>query len=146
MRLFRISNLLYVAFTALLAGLLFWTSQNVQHAENVLDDSKSKLNAEQDSLHVLEAEWFYLTRPQRLEQLAKGKLDMEPAGAAELVSDPQNIPQPEKPALPGLKPAFFKAKTSAPETKKEEPSAPPVNDRARFDSLVNSLSGEGGTQ
>lgn len=150
MRLFRISNLLYAAATACLAALLFWTSQNVQHAENKLDDVKAKLHAEQDSLHVLEAEWSYLTRPERLEQLAKDNLHMVPAGAEGLLDDPQAVPVREKPALPGLKPAYLHAAKSTvkpkPAAHKKEEKAPAVNDRARFDSLIGSLSEDGGSR
>ncbi len=143
MRLFRISNFIYAGLTALLAVLLFWTSQNVQHAENDLDEISSKLRAEQDSLHVLEAEWFYLTRPQRLEQLARDTLDMTAPAAGELSDDPGSVPKQVKPVLPGIKPAFYQVKTPVPQKKEVQPI---VNDRARFDSLIGTLAEEGGEE
>ena len=149
MRLFRISNLIYLLCTIFLAGLLFWTSQNVQHAEGDLAALQAKLLAEQDSIRVLEAEWVYLTRPQRLEQLAAQRLEMTVPQPEIIINAASNIPEPPEqiaPVLPGIKPAFLKAKAKQQNISRSAPAPtkPSMDDRKRFDALVEGLASQNG--
>ncbi len=146
MKLFRISNILYMVCTAALATLLFWVSQNVQHAEQNLHAAQKKLASEQNTLQTLEVEWHYLTRPQRLEQLARERLDMGASESDAVLESSDHIPSLEIPVLPGIKPAHFKTQPKPASVSKPAPSPmPEENDRARFNALIETLSEEGGT-
>jgi hypothetical protein len=93
MKLFRLSNLCSLGFAGILAALLYWTSQAVQQAESVLAEKRQAVASEDESLKVLGTEWDYLTRPQRLEELARDRLKMVPPDSGEMVvSDPDSLP------------------------------------------------------
>ncbi len=55
----------------LIVCLLFQISQNVQSAENHLHSLQKSIIEEQEKIRVYNAEWAYLTRPERLEKLAE---------------------------------------------------------------------------
>jgi hypothetical protein len=59
-----------VCFLVLVVTVLFNISQHVQTIEERLDTVKTKIKKEQEKIRVLEAEWQYLIRPERLEKLA----------------------------------------------------------------------------
>lgn len=100
----RISTVLSLALAVGAGFLLFQTSQNVQQAESRLHKVQSSLAKEQDALRVLEAEWDYLNRPDRLEELARQYLKMEAQSPASLVRDSSDLPQPNAPVIPSRKP------------------------------------------
>lgn len=93
MRIFRISNFLFLGLALTLGVLLFWTSQAVQKKEDTLAGLKGKLSQEQESVRVLSVEWDYLNRPQRLEELAI-EIGMVPPQADGLVRSAGDIPEP----------------------------------------------------
>jgi cell division protein FtsL len=55
---------------------------HVKYQVMALEEELTRLNAatlrEQNQIHVLEAEWSYLNRPSRLEELADRYLDLKP--------------------------------------------------------------------
>ena len=55
---------------------LFYMKHRVQSLEAELGKVDRKLAAEQETLHVLRAEWAYLTRPERLVKLNKKHLGL----------------------------------------------------------------------
>lgn len=70
-------------------GILFWTAavfvagsglfymkHRVQTLEDQLTATNRKLATEQDAIHVLKAEWAYLTRPDRLARLNRKYLGL----------------------------------------------------------------------
>lgn len=67
-----------------LGAALFITSDHVQRTEKTLDALQEKIRIERDSLRVLKAEWTYLNRPDRLEQLAASHLPLAAATAQQL--------------------------------------------------------------
>ena len=108
--MFRISGLLMMAFAVFLGGLLFWTSQSVQRAEEELAKINQTLTAEEDSLRVLTTEWSYLNRPDRLEKLAQETLEIEtdnPKDAPFIIEGMEEIPEPMVPAIPQAKPVRY---------------------------------------
>lgn len=87
------------------AAFLFWTSQSVQQAQDRLADVKAGLAQEKQSLRVLRAEWDYLSRPDRLEALARQYLDLSPPTQEGLIAslDALRPLPPEEPPAPAEK-------------------------------------------
>ncbi len=159
MRLFRISNILFLAVAATLGVLLFWTSQAVQKKEADLAEDKATLAQEQETVRVLSVEWDYLNRPQRLEKLAKEQLGMQLPSAQEVVTAVDQIPEPVEPAtIPEAVPqpaivhnvstrnAMDEAWKPAPKVipKKAETVSPSSAEKQSFDRLIQSLDQGGG--
>ena len=74
----RIFALVYMAcFAAASMGLYLvkYSVQNIQHDVAALKDN---VNREKESLHLLNAEWAYLNRPERLHRHADRHLDLVP--------------------------------------------------------------------
>lgn len=100
MKLFRISNILLLCVAAGLGALLFRTSQSVQGAEDRLAEFNQAIRQERENIRVLDAEWDYLNRPQRLEELADKYLKVEAPDAAHFVEDAGAIPEPAISEIP----------------------------------------------
>lgn len=144
MKLFRISNVLILTLATSLGGLLFWTSQSVQREQDALSDLTKQSRHEQESLNVLSAEWDYLNRPQRLEELARTYLKVERPEEERIVTDVRVIAEPSAPIIPAMKPPVMQAVMKAPA--KAAPKPAPVierNDSAQFNQLMQNLSEAG---
>lgn len=141
MKLFRISNILVLALACALGGALFWTSQSVQEKQDALATLMAQTQRENESLNVLSAEWDYLNRPQRLEELARDYLRVRAPDEDHIVADAAIIPEPVIPAVPPMKPAIIPAMIKAPVRK--APPAPVIhrNDSKKFETLLQNLSG-----
>jgi hypothetical protein len=77
---------------------VFLVTQSVQRRDVHIDDLNHQLLSEQQALRVLDAEWAYLTRPQRLEELMTMKADhetMPPVPAIATLSAPAKEAAPE---------------------------------------------------
>ncbi len=143
MKLFRISNVLILALASGLGGALFWTSQAVQQKQDTLSSLLQQSRHEQDSLGVLSAEWDYLNRPQRLEELAQHYLKVEPVDEKGIVTDASIIPEPAAPIVPRAKPVIVQAAVKpAPKKEAPKPAVIEKNDSTQFDQLMKSLSGD----
>jgi hypothetical protein len=81
----RLSTILSLALAAGAGFILFQTSQNVQQAESNLRNIQTALAKEQDAMRVLETEWDYLNRPDRLEELARQHQKIQGSSPASLV-------------------------------------------------------------
>jgi hypothetical protein len=66
----------YALAIALGAGLLI-TSQTVQNTERRLAELHAETQAAHQEAHLLEVEWHYLSRPERLETLMEGHDDAQ---------------------------------------------------------------------
>lgn len=98
MKFFRISNFLSLALAVFFGVLLFWTSQSVQEAERKLSRVSHAAMQEEEFIRVLETEWDYLNRPERLEVLARDYLQMSRPASETVVEDAASIPEPVLPA------------------------------------------------
>lgn len=87
------TTLTWVIFT-LIAGLsVFYVKHIVENLEDELAQLESSINADNDEVHVLRAEWAYLSRPERVQKLAGQYLNLEPASGAQ-IADVKAIPFP----------------------------------------------------
>ena len=138
-------------FLALLTGAtLFWVSQQVQQVEREQRQLIAANSQEEESIRVLRAEWDYLNRPERLEQLSAKYLNMAPVSADTLIQSISAIPEPEEPSLaPEEHPVEIS--TSAPKVV-EKPTiklVPPVlsgSEAAQekdFGKVIDGIDGEG---
>jgi hypothetical protein len=128
----KLGTLMIYGLAALAGTALMSTSQHVQNAERELNQLQIARDDATDNLHLLNAEWTYLTRPERLEQLAAQNLTtLTPVQPAQLRDD-FDFQMPvieEMPTGPTMMPQEAVAKAAvtpavapAPVTVTEEPS------------------------
>ena len=88
--------LLWVAVLAAASIGLYVVKYRVQALETDLTDTAKTLRAEREAIHVLEAEWAYLNRPDRLAELAARHLNLAPVSARQ-IRDLNSLPfRPER--------------------------------------------------
>jgi cell division protein FtsL len=83
-----------VAILALVGSAVYAYSikyQTILRAE-LITKTKHKVKAEQDAIAVLRAEWSFLTRPERIQQLADAHLDLKPLVVGQIVAA-QSLPE-----------------------------------------------------
>jgi cell division protein FtsL len=88
---------------------LFYVSDQVEGLEDELAREEQAILQHQEAIHVLQAEWTYLNRPERIADLAQRYLALAPLSADRVVGI-QDLPQrpepgedPSAPGLPSLK-------------------------------------------
>jgi hypothetical protein len=74
----RITMLVYMACSACALGAVYLVKYNVQGVQRQVDGLKQELAVEKESLHLLNAEWAYLNRPDRLQRLSDRHLELVP--------------------------------------------------------------------
>ncbi|HMB78040.1 MAG TPA: hypothetical protein VKN76_16705, partial [Kiloniellaceae bacterium] len=74
----RLPLFFWLLTAGIATALLFQVSNDVQGLEKQLKQVKHEILREQESLHVLKAEWSYLNRPDRLAAMAGTYLDLQP--------------------------------------------------------------------
>lgn len=76
---------------------LFHITFQVEALETELSELNRQIVKEQEAVHVLEAEWAYLNRPERIEKLSETLLPMlqrvDPAQVMHLDSIPRRTPE-----------------------------------------------------
>lgn len=143
MKLFRISNILLLCVAVGLGALLFRTSQSVQGAEDRLAELNRDIRQEQESIRVLDAEWDYLNRPQRLEELANKYLKVAPPQSGQFIENAGAVPEPVE--IPTAPPAYAQpvAVQAKPAPSKAVPSEYiKASERQSFESLIKQKVGE----
>ncbi len=80
----RITALVYMACFAALSMGLYLVKYTVQDVQRDVASLKQNLGEEKESLHLLNAEWAYLNRPDRLQKLADRHLDMVPLDSRQI--------------------------------------------------------------
>jgi cell division protein FtsL len=124
----KLSSLTAFMLALLAGGALFWVSQQVQQAEREQRKLQGIVTQEQEAIRVLNAEWDYLNRPDRLERLAEEQLKMEPAKADDLLQSVRAIPEPITVPFPPRDRPVFASTASAPVAKVATPKPNPVRD------------------
>ncbi len=148
----RISSILILCIAGVAGLVLFQTSQNVQRAEGQLHDVREALVKERETVRVLETEWDYLNRPDRIEELAQQHLKMRRPDLEALVSNSRGVPVPGAMVIPRRKPVLVaqpaagaakaggNVSSSTPESGVLPMPAPVTNDTRRaFDDLLNRM-------
>ena len=103
MRIFAV--ILWFVLAAAAGIAMFHVTFKVEQLEAELKDLNRQIVKEQETIHVLKAEWHYLNRPQRLEALSAELLpSMTPLAATKitLIEDlPERLSKPhvEPPAI-----------------------------------------------
>lgn len=80
----NIRVLINMVCVAVLAIGLYLVKYSVQDVQRDVATMKTDLAAEKESLHLLNAEWAYLNRPERLRQLADKHLNLEPMDSRQI--------------------------------------------------------------
>ena len=82
----RITTLLWVALLFIAGGTVMHVSYQVRHVEQRLSELNRDTRLEQDKLRILGAEWDTLNDPQRIDELSKRHLALEPTPIARVVA------------------------------------------------------------
>lgn len=80
----RPAALLGIALLALSIFALFQVKYKVQNLHRDLAEIERQIAIDKKTIHVLEAEWAYLNRPERLKQLADQYLDLRYVSVAQM--------------------------------------------------------------
>jgi hypothetical protein len=74
----RLSSIIWLLLWVIGAFGLYMVKYKVQNIKIEVAAAERQLNDEKKNLHVLNAEWAYLSRPDRLRQLSAKYLDVKP--------------------------------------------------------------------
>jgi cell division protein FtsL len=88
----RVSTILFwFALTIATSLALYGTSNRVQNLSGQLRSLNAQIEAEQANIHVLKAEWVYLSNPARIETAARKYLAMHPTSLQQ-IAKLKNLP------------------------------------------------------
>lgn len=125
------SNLIWLGIIVTCAYGLYQVKYQVESLQEELLRTHNELAEHKESLHVLKAEWAYLSRPVRMERLTQQYLALEAVGARQIASlddvperfmpmperkpePPVIVPQPEAPEAQPPAEEFFSASFQLP--------------------------------
>ena len=144
----KLSVIATFALATFLGATLFWVSQQVQLLERDQHNYVEQIASEKEGMRVLNAEWDYLNRPDRIEALAAKYLDdMKPVVPDNLLRNASAVPEPQIMQDEDGAPVLV---STAPDEKKEKskdvnaiPDSRPIHDRedsksADFDGVLKS--------
>ena len=80
----RLATILWLALVVCAGFGMFEVKYAVMDLEDTLAKTNRAIVADEDSIHVLKAEWSYLTQPSRLEELSRKYLELKPMSTAQL--------------------------------------------------------------
>lgn len=73
----RLSSMIWVVAVVCAASLLYSVKYRVQSMDEEIASIRAQIAEEKQAIHVLNAEWAFLTRPERIRVLAEKHLDMQ---------------------------------------------------------------------
>jgi len=120
----RLSSLFWLALVLISGFAMFKVKYSVQDLEDELGRMRKQTVAEQQEIRVLNAEWSYLTQPERLAELNRKFLSLTPIPVKQLQQKLDEIPlrPPAPPPVPAPPPiAVIEAAAPPPPP---EPAAP----------------------
>lgn len=80
----RLSTVVWLALVAVIGFAMFKVKYEVMSLEDQLARLNRSIAADQDALHVLKAEWSYLSQPSRLNDLNQRFLGLAPMATSQL--------------------------------------------------------------
>jgi len=83
---YRASGILVMGCLAIGALGLYLVKYRVQDVQLEVARAEAELAKERESLHLLNAEWAYLNRPERLEKLSQKYLALTPLESTQFIS------------------------------------------------------------
>lgn len=89
---FRVSTVICLILFAASAFGLYLVKYQVQDLQGELAKRKAELASEREAIHLLNAEWAYLTRPERLEALQKKHLSLKSISSGQTMMMQANLP------------------------------------------------------
>jgi cell division protein FtsL len=85
-RVNRPALILWIGLPAIVTIALLLVSYQVKGLESELAELEHAALTQQEEIHVLNAEWSFLNRPERLARLAKRHLDLAPVAPKQLIT------------------------------------------------------------
>lgn len=82
----RPALILWIGLPAIVTIALLLVSYQVKGLESELAELERAALTQQEKIHVLNAEWSFLNRPERLARLAKRYLDLAPVAPKQLIT------------------------------------------------------------
>ncbi|MCC9620236.1 hypothetical protein LPB41_00920 [Thalassospira sp. MA62] len=89
----RAVTIIGLVLTIMIGTGTYWVSHQVERLEKQYANIQSDILAEQENIHVLEAEWSYLNNPERIERLSQQYLSLRQIDVVQMAnidSLPQN--------------------------------------------------------
>lgn len=103
-KVFRISAVFSLGVAFISGFILYSVSRDVRTAELEVYSLQNKIEKENEAIRVLQAEWYYLNNPERLENLAGKYMDVDFVSERHLVVNAGDLQDPFIPAIPVKKP------------------------------------------
>lgn len=100
------STVLFAILAVVTGAVSIVIGTEVHDLEDRLAGIHRDIAREQEALHVLRAEWSYLNRPERLEELARRHLDLD-VPKAEQTMRVSDLPFAARPGFVGLAPDWL---------------------------------------
>ncbi|OFW87387.1 MAG: hypothetical protein A3J37_02830 [Alphaproteobacteria bacterium RIFCSPHIGHO2_12_FULL_45_9] len=147
----KLSTIATFVLATILGSSLFWVSQQVQMLEREQRGIKAQISSEQEGMRVLNAEWDYLNRPDRIEALAAKYLNqMQPVVPDNLLLNAKAVPEPQMMQGEDETPVMVSTgekKTEPTKTMNATPDSRPIHDRedsksTDFDGVLKSTLGD----
>jgi cell division protein FtsL len=95
----RAFNVVLVAVVLALAFVLYSLEHRMRAGDRAVAKLNNEISEERELIRLLDVEWSYLTRPARLERLAREHLAMGPLAPAQVMPEAEMARRiPERPA------------------------------------------------
>ncbi|MCH2548144.1 MAG: hypothetical protein MK052_11120 [Alphaproteobacteria bacterium] len=81
----RLSSVIWVMVVVVAASMLYGVKYSVQTMDEEIAVIQAQIKEERNAIHVLKAEWAYLSRPERIRILAEKHLQVQPMDGKQML-------------------------------------------------------------